>query len=151
MPAGAWSRDSRKGLPKGYPNPFERVWQTRSRNGSLSRSRNSLHHPRRKKAGQVLALFPDAGFWHQVMAEYQVSTFLQGRRPSAGHEWFRADFDWLISRGKDGLENCLKVCEGKYRDTGGDGPTSHEPRAAHSLEVMQTFFTGGSRDALPGS
>jgi hypothetical protein len=99
----------------------------------------------------VLALFPDAGFWHQVMAEYQVSTFLQGRRPSAGHERFRADFDWLISRGKDGLENCLKVCEGKYRNTGGDGPTSHEPRAAHSLEVMQTFFTGGSRDVLPGS
>ena len=56
-----------------------------------------------------------------------------------------------MSRGKDGVENFVKVGEGRYRDAGGDGPTSHEARAAHNLEVMQTFFKGGSRDALPGS
>jgi hypothetical protein len=110
-----------------------------------------LSPARRKKARQVLALFPDAEFWRQVMAEYQGSAFLQGLRASVGHERFRADFDWLISRGRDGVENCLKVYEGKYRDAGGDRPTTEDARAAHNLEVMQAFLNGGTPRALSGS
>jgi hypothetical protein len=86
----------------------------------------TLSPARRKKAGHVLTLFPNAEFWHQVMAEYHISNFLQGLQPSIGHERLRADFDWLMSRGKDGMENCVKVHEGRYRDADGDRLTSHE-------------------------
>ena len=56
-----------------------------------------------------------------------------------------------MSRGKDGVENFVKVGEGRYRDAGGDGPTSMRSQSRAQPEVMRTFFRGGSRDALPGS
>jgi hypothetical protein len=73
---------------------------------------------RQKKSKQYLDLFPDRSFWEKAIAEIERSTFLRGHRNGAGHEWFKADFDWLLSKGKDGTENVVKVAEGKYRDAG---------------------------------
>jgi len=68
------------------------------------------------KARTYLKTFPDIEFWSQTFAEIHKSTFLRGLRPSNGHGSFRADFDWLLTKGKDGTENLVKVWEGKYRD-----------------------------------
>jgi hypothetical protein len=75
-----------------------------------------LSPARRTKATRYLHLFPDPAFWHAVMHEISASSFLLGLKPSNGHEAFKADFDWLLTKGKDGTENCVKVAEGKYRD-----------------------------------
>jgi hypothetical protein len=65
---------------------------------------------------KALKQSPEREFWIQVFAEIARSPFLRGRRPSPGHENFRADLDWLLAKGKDGTENAVKVAEGKYRD-----------------------------------
>lgn len=71
---------------------------------------------RRKKAQAYLAAFPDRKFWEETFGQIRASRFLRGLRPSNGHERFVADFDWLLTTGKDGSENCVKVYEGKYHD-----------------------------------
>lgn len=75
-----------------------------------------LSPARWKKAKKYLASFPGEEFWSAVFAEVHKSKFLRGLKPSPGHEHFVADIDWLLSTGKNGAENCLKVREGKYRD-----------------------------------
>ena len=88
-----------------------------------------------------------------MYAEYHQSTFLQGLRAQAGHERFKADFDWLLSQGKDGIENCVKVHDGKYRDTTPEGPTGqdHSARKARNLAAMEVFLKRGSDDGTSGS
>jgi hypothetical protein len=76
----------------------------------------TLSPARRTKAEEYLRMFPDAEFWRTVFAEIGRSAFLQGLKPSAGHDSFKANFDWLLSKGKDKTENCVKVAEGQYRD-----------------------------------
>jgi hypothetical protein len=71
---------------------------------------------RRAKARKYLHDFPEEKFWVGVFTEIRLSSLLQGLRPSPGHEGFRGTFDWLLTKGKDGTENCVKVHEGKYRD-----------------------------------
>ena len=72
---------------------------------------------RLKKAREYLRLFPDEDFWHRVFAETHRSRFLQGLAPQDGRSSpFKASFDWLLSKGKDGIENCAKTYEGRYRD-----------------------------------
>jgi hypothetical protein len=71
---------------------------------------------RRQKASAYLKQFPDREFWVGVFAEIGQSPLLMGQRQSNGHRGFIADLDWLLTRGKDGTENCVKVTEGKYRD-----------------------------------
>jgi hypothetical protein len=112
-----------------------------------------LSPARRKKAQRALALFPSEAFWGDVCAEYHQSSFLQGLRAQAGHERFKADFDWLLSQGKDGIENCVKVHDGKYLDKTQDSPTSqdHTARTAHNLAAMQAFLKGGPDDGTTGS
>jgi hypothetical protein len=112
---------------------------------------HALSPARRKKALQALALFPDQAFWDHVFAEYGQSRFLQGLQRSAGHERFKADFDWLLRKGQDGIENVVKVHDAKYRDAGGDGPTQPDALAVHNLEVMRSFLHGGTRRAISGS
>lgn len=71
---------------------------------------------RRQKANQYLKVFPEKEFWLKAFEEYHKSSFLRGingRKP--GHENFEANFDWLLTKGKDGTENCVKVWEGRYR------------------------------------
>lgn len=70
---------------------------------------------RRKKARDYLARFPDESWWERTFAEIAKSPFLRGLRNGNGHEGFTADLDWLLQKGKDGVENCLKTWEGKYR------------------------------------
>ena len=77
----------------------------------------TLSPARRKKAAQYLAAFPKREFWEQVFANTHHSRFLRGlAQNGAGHENFKASLDWVLSKGKDGVENCVKVFEGKYQD-----------------------------------
>lgn len=67
-----------------------------------------------KKARAYLKQFPEESFWREVFAEMNKSAFLRGRVKSNGHESFTANFDWLLTKGKDGTENAVKVFEGRY-------------------------------------
>jgi hypothetical protein len=93
------------------------------------------------KARTYLALFPDRAFWAQVFHAVGESAFLRGQTPTPRHKGFRADFDWLLSQGKDGTENCVKVAEGRYRDHGRE--SLHEPAlsatARHNLAVLEDY------------
>ena len=75
-----------------------------------------LRGKRLEKTRRYLRLFPEREFWEVVFREIGQSRLLRGLKPSPGHEHFRADFDWLLSAGKDGTDNCVKVREGRYRD-----------------------------------
>lgn len=76
----------------------------------------TLSPARRKKARQALEICPDTLFWQKVMEEIRASPFLRGERPTEGHQSFRATFDWLLAKGKDSVENYVKVADGSYRD-----------------------------------
>lgn len=75
-----------------------------------------LSEDRERKAMRYLTRFPQFPFWQAVFDELGKSTFLRGLNNSPGHESFLGDFDWLLTRGRDGTENVVKVAEGKYRD-----------------------------------
>jgi len=75
-----------------------------------------LSDARRRKAAAYLRQFPEREFWTGVCSELGLSAFLRGLKPNPGHEHFRGDFDWLLTKGKDGTENAVKVSEGKFRD-----------------------------------
>lgn len=74
-----------------------------------------LSPARRRKAVEYLRTFPEHSFWMRVFSEIRHSGFLQ--RGSQKSPNFRGDFDWLLTRGQDKTENCVKVAEGKYRDS----------------------------------
>lgn len=78
----------------------------------------SVSPARRAKATAALRAFPDVRFWNGAFAHVRDSRFLSGQTaPANGHAApFRADFDWLLSRNKDGTENVVKVHEGRYDD-----------------------------------
>lgn len=77
----------------------------------------TLSPSRRVKARKYLAMFPERPWWEAVFSQYKRSKFLQGvSGRSNGHEGFTPDFDWLLSKGKDGTENCVKVYDGRYAD-----------------------------------
>ena len=71
---------------------------------------------RTKKAKLYLSMFPDQQFWKDLCTIIHRSAFLRGLTSTNGRSSFKADFDWLLSKGKDGSENCLKVYEGRYTD-----------------------------------
>lgn len=71
---------------------------------------------RLKKAKEYLGLFPDETFWLETFQEINQSQFLRGQVSSNNHHSFRANFDWLLTKGKDGTENVVKVFEGRFRD-----------------------------------
>ena len=73
-----------------------------------------LSEARIKKARRYLGQFPAQDFWEQVMRQIRDSPFLRGLRNRNGHTSFIADFDWLLTNGKDGSENVVKVHDGKY-------------------------------------
>jgi len=81
----------------------------------------TLSAQRQGKARTLLGQFPAETFWRAALAEYAASGFLRGERNGPGHEGFRADFDWLLARNKDGIENLVRVHDGHFRD--GDRPT----------------------------
>ena len=71
-----------------------------------------------KKAKAYLTVFRKEEFWRRAFGEVHRSRFLRGLKPSPGHENFVFDFDWMLTKGRDGSENIVKVAEGKYRDKG---------------------------------
>lgn len=74
---------------------------------------------RLRKAKQYLDRFPERAWWQQVFAQMHHSAFLRGLAAKTnGHESFVADFDWLLTKGKDGSENAAKVHDGRYQDKG---------------------------------
>jgi hypothetical protein len=75
-----------------------------------------LTDARQTKAQRYLRQFPDGAFWEKVMQEIGHSAFLLGLNNTHEHAHFKATFDWLLTKGKDGTENCIKVYEGRYRD-----------------------------------
>jgi hypothetical protein len=104
-PAAAW----------GTPQDLVKLWNDHAPPG-LPRV-GVLSEARRKRLASYLRQFPDRQFWRDVIAEYPQSGFLLGHRNGPGHEHFKADLDWLCSKGKnDNVENCVKVREKKYRD-----------------------------------
>jgi hypothetical protein len=77
----------------------------------------TLSEQRRKRARRWLKAFPERAWWEDLFGEYRRSRFLSGRSPpSPGHESFRPDFDWLLSNGRSGTENAVKVHDGAYRE-----------------------------------
>jgi len=77
---------------------------------------STLSPARRAKAKQYLQTCPAQQFWEQVFDRVHHSRFLRGEQNKNGHGSFRFDFDWMLTKGKDGSENCLKVQEGRYAD-----------------------------------
>lgn len=71
---------------------------------------------RLQKAKKYLIAFPSEEFWTGVFRQIHLSQFLRGLKNANGHESFVADFDWLLTKGKDGSENAVKVRDGRYRD-----------------------------------
>jgi hypothetical protein len=76
----------------------------------------TLSPKRCERARRLLRTFPEKTWWLEVFAEYKRSKFLKGQTPpKPGHEGFRPDFDWLLSNGRNGAENCVKVHDGAYQ------------------------------------
>jgi hypothetical protein len=71
---------------------------------------------RKKKATEILRLFPEQAFWLKVCEEITLSRFLRGQQASPDRRPIKRGFDWLLQKGEDGIENCVKTYEGKYRD-----------------------------------
>ncbi len=70
---------------------------------------------RQKKIREYLTMFGDREFWQTAFKRMHRSPFLRGKvAPSNGHGRFVADLDWLLTKGKDGTENVVKVHDGKY-------------------------------------
>ena len=76
----------------------------------------TLDATRRRKARAYLAEFPEQAWWSAVFVQIGASRFLRGLKPGPGHEHFVADFDWLLTKGKDGSSNAVKVKDGRYHD-----------------------------------
>jgi hypothetical protein len=75
-----------------------------------------LSPARRDKAKKYLAMFPEEQFWLDVFKRVHRSRFLRGLNSTAGHQHFRFNFDWMLTKGQDGSENVVKVHEGRYQD-----------------------------------
>jgi hypothetical protein len=77
----------------------------------------TIEDTRLKKLKRALRSRPLHAWWAEVFRQYHASRFLSGRTPPRpGHESFQPDLDWLLSNGKDGTWNAVKVHDGKYRD-----------------------------------
>jgi hypothetical protein len=98
---------------------------------------------RRRDAKLALKKFPRREFWQEVFEATKHCPVLLGKKPSRDHPNWRADFDWLIG-GKEGVENAVKVLEGKYRDDTriGPKPDAHLPGSGDRAARMHYLMTG---------
>ncbi len=95
-------------------------------------------------ARQYLKQFPERSFWETVFGNISTSAFLQGKNNGNGHETFVADFEWLLSKGKNRrTENCLKVFEGAYADKNGGGIPSNETQTAEDRTTLLQELNAG--------
>lgn len=90
-------------------------WNAQKPDAQLPRV-ETLSISRREKARRSIAQFPDWRWWNYALGNIKASRFLTGRVPaSSGHgRVFRADFDWLLAKHKDGTENVVKLHDGRY-------------------------------------
>jgi hypothetical protein len=100
-----------------WPSPEALVAKYNAETPSESPSAVTLSAARRHKCRQYLAAFPSEAWWQEVFAQMHRSRFLRGLTPKQpGRERFVADLDWLLTKGKDGTENAVKVHDGRYQD-----------------------------------
>jgi hypothetical protein len=105
----------------------------------------TLNDQRKKAARKYLGLYPDRAWWDVVFDQYEHSRFLAGLNRGNGHGSFLPDFDFLLRVGKDKIDNCVKVHDGKYRDsTTPLSPMSEKTQG--NLAVVQHFAEGGIHD-----
>jgi hypothetical protein len=111
-------RGSAEGEASGWPSPEKLVALYNEKTPDECPAVNTLTPARRQKAKRYLATFPKEQFWIEVFVRVHQSKFLRGlaRSNGNGHGGFRFDFDWMLTKGKDGSENVIKVHEGKYAD-----------------------------------
>jgi hypothetical protein len=65
-----------------------------------------LHH-----AQKYLTAYPELTFWRQALTFLQTAQWLHLNLRSGSK-----NFDWLIKLGQDGMDNCLKLFEGKFQE-----------------------------------
>ena len=98
----------------------------------------------RKQILAALKDYPDRADWERIIEEYHRSEFL--RRKDDGHIW--KDLHWLVSRGKDRIENYTKVFHGRYRDEQQHGrDPALQAGIAAATRIMHRM--GIDIDALP--
>jgi hypothetical protein len=110
--------------PKRNPIPVQGPWPSVQALADLYNDKTPDECPavreisdaRTKKARKYLNQFPEQEFWEKAFDQIHRSPFLRGHRNSNGHGSFVAGFDWLLTVGKDGTENVVKVTEGNYLD-----------------------------------
>jgi hypothetical protein len=91
---------------------------------------------RRRRLAQYLKLYPDKQFWVRVFEEVSCSPFLRGQVASKDRAPKKRGLDWLLSKGHDNRENCVKTYEGEYREMF-VAPVSPSTGFRHKSEVMQ--------------
>ncbi len=104
------------GESPGWPSPAALVGLYNDLTPDEILAVTTLSPARRAKARAYLREFPKEAWWREVFAQMHRSRFLRGLVKRPGHESFVADFDWLLTKGKDGSENVVKVHDGKYQD-----------------------------------
>jgi len=80
--------------------------------GELPEAR-ALNKERRKKAAERWKENPSLEYWLEVCQKMQKSAFLLGNNKRG----WRANFDWLLGKDKNGAVNHLKVAEGAYEES----------------------------------
>ena len=75
-----------------------------------------LDATRQTTCRKYLNEYPSRDFWMQAFRATHRSLFLRGKAPpeEGRKKPFRADFDWFLQRGKNGVQNVVKAWEGKY-------------------------------------
>jgi len=152
------------------PSPRLPLWPSAEALMALYNEAIPADHPkatqmspaRQKKLDEYLKLFPDQAFWKQVCRELSASSFLRGACPGQpGHPAQKRGLDWLLQRGKDEIENCLKVYEGKYRDPvggqGQDGLGASVPKRSAAMDTamedciarFERQYVHGDRQVMP--
>jgi hypothetical protein len=103
-------------VPFQWPSPRALVEKYNTESPDECPAVKELSPGRKMKARKYLAMFPNEEFWTCVFQQIHNSKFLRGLKNSEGHEHFIADLDWLLTKGKDGIENAVKVHDGRYAD-----------------------------------
>jgi len=101
-------------IPKQWGDPEVLIEKYNKETPNVLPAVEKITPARIKKARDYLKIFPDEEFWTEAFKEIAKSPFLLGLKKNPGHETFKANFDWLLTKGKDGTENVVKLYEGRY-------------------------------------
>lgn len=69
-----------------------------------------------RKAREFLIRYPDREWWVEAVKELKKSPFLRGLKAGKGHDKWKANFDWMFGKNKDGAENLVRLYEGVFRE-----------------------------------